>query len=63
MILLLFLNGLGKCKVLDPTPLKRKTLSKLIDYTELLDNNKLMEINEHTPVSSGYGVFAPSDPF
>lgn len=56
-------SGLGKSKVLDATPLKRKAVIKLIDYTCQLDNNKLMEINEHTPVSSGNGIFIPSDPF
>lgn len=63
MILLLFPNGLGKSTILDITPLKRKSTSKLIDYTGQLDNNKLMEINEHTPVSSGKGIFVPSPPF
>lgn len=63
MILLLLQNGLGKSKVLNATPLKRKTLSKLIDYTGQLDNNKLMELNEQTPVLSGYGIIVPSVPF
>lgn len=63
MILLLFLNGLGKRKILDTTPLKRKSINKLIAYTDELDNNKLMEINEQTPVSSGNGIFIPSQPF
>ena len=63
MIPSLFPNGLGKSKVLDTTPLKRKSINKLIDYTDQLDNNKLMEINEQTPVSSGMGIFVPSDPF
>lgn len=56
-------EGLGKRKILDTTPLKRKSINKLIAYTDELDNNKLMEINEQTPVSSGMGIFVPSDPF
>lgn len=56
-------NGLGKSKVLDTTPLKRKSINKLIDYTNQLDNNKLMEINKNTPVSNGKGIFVPSEDF
>lgn len=49
-------NGLGKSKILNETPVKRKTVSNLIDLTSQLDNNKLMKINASTPVSKGYGI-------
>lgn len=56
-------EGLGKRKILDTKSQKRKAIKELIAYTDELDNNKLMEINEQTPVSSGMGIFVPSDPF
>ena len=55
--------ALGKRKILDTKSQKRKAIKELIAYTDELDNNKLMEINEQTPVSSGMGIFVPSDPF
>lgn len=56
-------NGLGKSKILNETPVKRKTVSNLIDLTSQLDNNKLMEINASTPVSKGYGIIQESEEF
>ena len=56
-------NGLGKNKVLNETPVKRKTVSNLIDLTSWLDNNKLMKINSSTPVAKGYGLIVESDDF
>lgn len=56
-------NGLGKSVIINETPAKRKTIDKLISLTYLLSDNKLMDINKNTPVSSGYGIFVPSEDF
>ena len=56
-------SGLGKCKILEDIPLKRKSINNLIEFTNELDNNKLLEINKDTSVASGYGMFLPSKDF
>lgn len=56
-------QGMGKSKILNETPVKRKTADNLISYTNQLDDNKLMEINKDTPVSSGYGLIIESNEF
>lgn len=56
-------SGLGKRTILEDIQAKRKNINKLIDFTSQLDNNKLMEINQNTPVSSGNGMFVPSENF
>lgn len=56
-------SGLGKCKILEDIPLKRKSISYLIEFTNELDNNKLLELNQDTPISNGYGMFLPSEDF
>lgn len=56
-------NGLGKRAILEETQVKRKNINKLIDFTSQLDNNKLLEINQHTPVSKGYGIIMESEEF
>lgn len=56
-------SGLGKRTILEETSVKRKNINKLIDYTSQLDNNKLLEINQHTPVLDGNGMFMASEDF
>jgi hypothetical protein len=56
-------DGLGKSKVLVETPVKRKNANNLIDYTKKLTDDQLMEINNNTKVSSGYGLILQSEEF
>jgi len=56
-------HGLGKSKILVETQAKRKNINNLIELTHELDNNKLMEINQNTPVSKGYGIIVESENF
>lgn len=56
-------QGLGKRTILEPTQAKRKNLNKLIEYTNRLNNETLLDINTVTPVSDGGGIFAPSENF
>ena len=56
-------SGLGKYKILQDIPVKRKSIRYLIKLTNKLDNSRLLEINQNTPVSSGYGMFLPSEDF
>lgn len=56
-------EGLGKKTMLNSTPTKKKEINKLIPLTHLLTDTELMEINKHTPVSSGNGIFIPSKDF
>ncbi len=56
-------DGLGKRTTLDQTQAKRKNLNKLIEYTDRLNNETLLDINTVTPVLSGGGIFAPSENF
>lgn len=56
-------SGMGKSKVLNETSFKRKNVKNLIEFTTTLNDTKLMEINENTKVSSGYGLIAQSEEF
>lgn len=56
-------SGLGKMAIINATPTKRKDINKLISYTHILTEDKLKEINDNTPVSSGNGIFVPSEEF
>lgn len=56
-------SGLGKSKVLDEIPYKRKNVSNLIEVTNSLDDEKLLEINKNTKPSSGYGMIMESEDF
>lgn len=56
-------NGLGKNKILDETCYKRKSVNKLAELTKDLDNDKLLEINKNTKVSTGYGIIVESEEF
>lgn len=55
--------GMGKCKILDETPVNRKDVNKLILLTKELTNEKLLEINKNTPVATGYGLIVQSEDF
>ncbi len=56
-------HGLGKSKILVETQAKRKNINSLIELTHELDNNKLMEIKQNAPISSGYGIIVESEDF
>lgn len=56
-------HGLGKRTIIEPTQAKRKNLNKLIEYTNRLNNETLLDINTVTPVSDGGGIFVPSENF
>ncbi len=56
-------SGMGKNKLLEETPTKRKNVNTLIEFTKTLTNDKLMEINKNTKVSSGYGLIVQSEEF
>lgn len=56
-------SGMGKSAILDPMEYKRKNVNNLIAFTKTLNNEKLMEINKDTKVSSGYGLIMQSEEF
>ena len=56
-------SGLGKCKVLVETPVKRKNVNNLINYTNQLDHTRLLELNKSTPVSKSNGLILESEAF
>ena len=56
-------SGMGKSKILDNTPVARKNINKLIEYTKELTNEKLLEINRNTEVSKSNGMFLQSEDF
>lgn len=55
--------GMGKSKILDKTPVKRKDINKLILLTKELTDEKLLEINKNTPLATGYGMVLQSEDF
>lgn len=55
-------NGLGKKKILDETSAPRKNTNKLIELTEQLTDEKLMQINNETDVIKS-PIFVPSEAF
>ena len=55
--------GMGKKKILDETPVKRKDINKLILLTKELTDEKLLEINKSTPLATGYGMILQSEDF
>lgn len=55
-------NGLGKKKILEETPASRKSINKLIEYTETLTDEQLMQINSETDVIRT-PLFVPSEAF
>ncbi len=56
-------SGMGKSKILNETSVKRKNVNTLIEFTKTLTNDKLMEINKNTKVSSGYGLIVQNEEF
>ena len=56
-------TGLGKNAIIDETEYKRKNINNLFAFTNKLNNFKLMELNNNTKVSSGYGLIMPSEEF
>lgn len=55
-------EGLGKFKRLDSTMFARKNLKELYKYTEILNDEKLLEINANTEVYKS-PMFVPSENF
>lgn len=55
-------SGLGKSKILNEIPATRKSINKLIEYTEKLTDETLMKINEETSVIKS-GIFVESEDF
>ena len=55
-------NGLGKKKMLEETPASRKSINKLIEYTETLTDEQLMQINSETDVIRT-PLFVPTEAF
>lgn len=55
-------NGLGKKKMLEETPATRKSINKLIEYTETLTDEQLMQINSETDVIRT-PMFVPTEAF
>ena len=54
---------MGKSKILDTIPVKRKSINKLIDFTKTLTDKELMEINKNTKVSKSNGLILQSEEF
>lgn len=54
---------MGKKKILDETPVKRKDINKLILLTKELTDENLLEINKNTQVATGYGMITQSEDF
>lgn len=55
-------NGLGKKKILEEIPASRKSINKLIEYTETLTDEQLMQINSETDVIRT-PLFVPTEAF
>lgn len=56
-------SGMGKSKVLDTTTYTRKNVSKLIEFTQALYDEQLLEINKNTEVSKSNGLILQSEDF
>lgn len=54
---------MGKNRILNEIPARRKDINKLIPLTKELTNENLLEINKNTPVATGYGIIMPSEDF
>ncbi len=54
-------NGLGKRKVIDETVQKRKNIKNLIEYTKILNDNELLEINKNTQVTKSSLIVASEE--
>lgn len=56
-------SGLGKSKILDTAVVKRKNANKLIEFTKMLTDDKLIEINKNTEVTKSNGLILQSEEF
>lgn len=56
-------SGMGKIEILDITQSKRKNINNLISFTNDLDDEKLLEINEKAKTANGYGLIMKSEDF
>lgn len=56
-------SGMGKIEILDITQFKRKNINNLISFTNDLDDEKLLEINEKAKTANGYGLIMKSEDF
>lgn len=56
-------SGMGKSVILDEIQAKRKSVNNLIAFTEKLTDTELLDINENTKVSTGYGLIMQSEDF
>ena len=56
-------NGMGKSRILEEVPVKRKSINNLIKFTKDLNDEKLLEINKNTKMATGYGLIESSDNF
>lgn len=56
-------SGMGKSKILDEMPYKRKAVNNLIGSTKSLNDEKLLEINENAQVSNSYELIMQSENF
>ena len=54
---------MGKIEILDITQFKRKNINNLISFTNNLDDEKLLEINEKAKTANGYGLIMKSEDF
>lgn len=55
-------NGLGKSKIINEEQINRKSINKLIEYTNNLTDDELLRINAETPVIQS-GIFVESEEF
>lgn len=55
-------KGLGKKYMLEETPASRKNINKLIEYSEILTDEQLMQINSETDVIRT-PLFVPTEAF
>ena len=56
-------NGMGKSRILEEVPVKRKSINNLIKFTKDLNDEKLLEINKNTKMATGYGLIESSENF
>lgn len=54
-------SGLGKRKIIDETVQKRKNIKNLIEYTKILNDNELLEINKNTQVTKSSLIIASEE--
>lgn len=55
-------HDFGKDKIINDQPANRKSINKLIEYTNILTDDELLRINAETPVTKN-GIFIESEEF